>query len=169
MIRAPDTSGSHGHPHRLVPWHRRLLVASGALLLATGGLWIGVHYTLGAGAGQLPHLLEAWCLRLHGLAAFVALFVLGLLAASHVPQGWRRSGRRGWAQQRHSGLWLCSGASALVLTGYVLYYFAPEDLRPVMGWVHAGIGAATGWVLLRHRRGLRSPDGARTPRPDAAN
>ena len=67
--------------HRLAPWQRRLLVGSGVLLLATGLAWLAVHYTVGAGAGEMPAPAEAWLMRLHGLAAFAALFLLGALAA----------------------------------------------------------------------------------------
>lgn len=139
--------------HRLPAWHRRLLQGSGLLLLATGGLWLALHYSVGAGAGELPHPLEAWCLRLHGAAAFAGLFVLGLLAATHIPQGWRLSERRRWSNQRRSGLWLCVGAATLVLTGYLLYYFAPETIRPALGWAHAAVGAAVASGIVWHRRG----------------
>lgn len=46
------------------------------------------------GAGDLPNPLEAWVVRPHGLAAFARLFLLGALAASHVPPGWRITSRR---------------------------------------------------------------------------
>ena len=93
------------HAHRLVRWQRLALYITGAWLLATGSAWLLLHYSLGA--GELPHPLEAWSLRLHGLAAFAGLFVLGLLAAAHIPQGWRLSHRRRWAGQRRSGVLLC--------------------------------------------------------------
>ena len=153
----PRTHPSHPAPrHRLPRWQRRMLYASGMLLLLTGLAWLALHYSVGAGAGELPHPLEAWCLRLHGLAAMAGLFMLGALAAAHIPQGWRLSRRWQLANQQRTGLLLCSLAALLVLSGYLLYYFAPENLRPVLGLVHAGIGVAMGCGLLAHRRG-RSP------------
>lgn len=134
-------------------WQRRALHASGAALLLTGILWLLVHYGLGAGAGELPHPLEGWSLRLHGLAAFVSLFVLGALAASHMPQGWRMSRRRHWAGQRRTGLGLCLLAGALVLSAYLLYYFAPESVRPALGGVHSALGIAMALLLAFHRKG----------------
>ena len=128
------------------------LVGSGAALLLSGALWLAVHHMVGAGAGELPHPLEAWAMRLHGLSAFAGLFVLGALAAAHVPQGWRWSHRPRWAGQRTSGLLLCGLAAALVATGYALYYFAPEAIRPGLGWAHAALGVAMALVVLRHRR-----------------
>jgi hypothetical protein len=155
MLRNPLHRGRHGHHvvHRLVRWQRVALYASGALLLGIGALWLAVHYSVGAGAGELPHPLEAWSLRLHGLAAFAGLFVLGALAAAHIPQGWRLSQRRRWAGQRGSGVLLCAMGGILVLSGYLLYYFASESVRPALGWAHAAIGLTMAVLIASHRRG----------------
>lgn len=139
-VRAPT--------HRLVRWQRLALFGSGTTLLLTGAVWLVLHYSVGAGGGELPHPLEAWSLRLHGLAAFVSLFVLGVLAGVHIPRGWQL----GWAGQRRSGAWLCALAAVLVATGYQLYYFAPETIRPALGGMHAAVGAAMAALVLRHRR-----------------
>jgi len=77
--------------HRLVAWQRRLLYGAGVLLLASGAVWLVLHYARPADA--LPSAFEAWSMRIHGLAAFAVLFVFGALAAYHVPQGWRLSHR----------------------------------------------------------------------------
>lgn len=141
------------HVHRLVPWQRSALYCASALLVLTGLAWLGVHYSAGAGAGELPHPLEAWLMRLHGAVAYVGLFVLGVLGAAHVPHGWRLTGRHRWAGQRGSGVTLCTLAALLVLSGYLLNYFAPEAVRPALGWVHTGIGIAMGVLIAMHRRG----------------
>jgi len=164
------------HVHRLVRWQRLALYAVGTLLLLTGTAWLAVHYSIGA--GELPHPLEAWALRLHGLLAFGGTFVLGALAAGHIPQGWRisaprpvapaashgrsskvakphllESHRRRWAGQRSSGLLLCGVGAVLVLSGYALYYFAPESVRPALGWAHAFVGVTMALLIASHRRG----------------
>ena len=143
------------HAHRLIPWQRHTLYASSALLLVTGVIWLAVHYSLGSGSGPdaLPHPLEAWAMRLHGLAAYGGLFALGVIAAAHVPQGWRLSARQRWSHQRSSGVMLCSLSAAMALTGYLLYYFASESIRPALGWAHTSIGFVSALLLLRHRRG----------------
>jgi hypothetical protein len=141
---------------RVAGWQRATLYASGGMLLLTGLAWLGVHYTVGAGAGELPHPIETWGLRLHGLGAFAGLFVLGALTAAHVPQGWRLSHRRRWAAQRHTGLILCGLGAGLALTGYALYYFAPEAVRPLLGGLHAAIGIVMAICLIRHRSGGRT-------------
>ena len=143
----------HQHAHRLVRWQRLALYATGSLLIATGAAWLAVHYSIGAGAGELPHPLEAWSLRLHGLAAFAALFMLGVLAAAHVPQGWRLSRRRRSAGQRRSGVLLCVIGALLAASGYALYYFAGEAIRPALGWAHAFVGVAMAALIAGHRRG----------------
>ena len=153
LAHAPGHPPARHSVHRLARWQRLALYVTGALLVLTGGVWLAVHYSIGAGAGELPQPLEAWILRLHGLAAMAGLFVLGLLAAAHIPQGWRLSHRRRWAGQRRSGVLLCVGGGLLAASGYLLFYFAPETVRPALGWAHAIVGLAMGWLIASHRRG----------------
>lgn len=142
------------HVHRLLRWQRLALYACGALLLATGGLWLVLHYSVDPAETESSHPLEVWSLRLHGMAAFGGLFVLGVLAAAHIPHGWRLSHRRKWASQRLTGVTLCVLAGVLVLTGYLLYYFAPEAVRPALGWAHAVVGLMMALLIASHRRGV---------------
>jgi hypothetical protein len=136
--------------HRLVAWQRIVVFGAGGVLVASGAAWLALHY--GRGADALPSPLEAWAMRLHGLAAFAALFALGALAAAHIPQGWRFTHRLRWARQRGSGIALCVLAATLVATGYLLYYFAPDAVRPALGWLHSGLGVATAVLLASHGR-----------------
>ena len=144
-------------PHRLPQWQWVTLILSGLALLASGLVWLGVHYSIGAGAGELPHPLEAWAMRVHGLAAFAGLFLVGALAGAHIPHGWRMSGRHRWAQQRGTGLALCSGAALLAASGYLLYYFAPDSVRPTLGWAHSAVGVAMAAVVFAHGRRKARP------------
>jgi hypothetical protein len=143
----------HQPVQHLAPWHRLGVYATGAVLLLTGLLWLALHYSVGARAGGLPHPMEAWSMRLHGLAAQAGMFVLGMVAAVHLPQGWSLSRRRRWAAQRRTGLALCALAAALAATGYLLDYFAPQWLRPTLGWAHAAAGAAMALTVAWHRLG----------------
>jgi hypothetical protein len=131
-------------------WQRWLLLGAAALLLASGGAWLAVHYLLGAGAGELPHPAEPWLMRLHGLGTFAALFAGGVIVGAHVPAGWRVSARLG--TQRRSGIALCSLLALTVLSAYLLYYFAPEEWRGLMGWTHAGLGTAATGIACWHAR-----------------
>jgi hypothetical protein len=136
--------------NRVVVWQRRVLYASGVALLLSGAAWLAIHY--GRAADTLPSPIEAWLMRLHGLASFAALFVFGVFAAGHIPQGWRFTGAREDAGQRWTGLVLCALAGALALSAYLLYYFAPDSVRPTLGWLHSGLGAAMAALVLVHRR-----------------
>ena len=151
MNRQPGQGRGHG-PAR---WQRRGLQAVAVALMGSGGGWLLVHYALGAGAGELPHPAEPWLIKLHGLAAFFALFLLGALAAAHIPQGWRQSSRPRHAAQRGTGVALCVLGALLALSGYLLYYFAPEALRPALGWGHAALGLAMAVLALAHGRRRR--------------
>ena len=62
-----------------------------------GCVVVGDVATLRRAADTLPSPLEPWVMKVHGLAAFAALFMFGVLAASHVPLGWRLSLRWRWA------------------------------------------------------------------------
>ena len=139
-----------GTVHRLVRWQRRVLYGAGAVLLASGIGWLFLHY--GRGADALPSPIEAVDAHRPGLASFLVLFGFGALAASHVPQGWRLSQRLRWARQRGSGVILCTLAATLAATGYLLYYFAPEGVRPALGWLHSALGVAMALVVVWHRR-----------------
>lgn len=130
-------------------WQRRGIHVSVLALLVSGLAWLGVHYTVGAGAGELPHPAEAWLMKLHGAAMMGNLFFAGTLMTGHVPRGWRMG------RQRRMGLLLWSALALLVASGHALYYFTPENVRPVLGLAHAGAGMALALLLLWHRRGSR--------------
>ena len=146
-------------------WQRRLLLSVATLLLASGAGWLALHYLAGAGAGELPHPAEPWLMRLHGAGAFVALFAAGLMGGHHVPSAWRIAHRPRQAAQRRSGLLLCGLFALVAASGYALYYFAPEALRPALGWAHAAAAlvmtTAGAWHGLHRSRG-RAGTGAGT-------
>jgi O-antigen/teichoic acid export membrane protein len=147
------------HPHNpLRRWHRRTLLAVTAALLASGLAWLPAHYLWGAGAGELPSPLEPWLMRLHGLAAMAGLFALGVVAAEHVPRGWRMG------HQRASGAALVALALTLAATGYGLWYLASEAWHPAVGWLHTAAGiAATALGLVHASRARRPPRRAIPP------
>jgi hypothetical protein len=144
----------HRRTHAMAAWHRTSVHACGLALLLTGIVWLVVHYGFGAGSGELPHPWEAWTMRLHGLAAWLAVFMLGVVAAAHVPWGWRSSWRRHLDAQRRLGITLCALGAGAALTGYALMYLVNEAQRPSLGWLHSAIGAAMGVVLWIHRRAV---------------
>ncbi len=125
-----------------------MFISLGALT-ASGLLWLWAHYAWGAGAGELPHPLELWMIRLHGLFAMSGLFFFGVVGAEHAARGLRM------ARQQLTGVLLLTSLAALALSGYALYYFAPETSRPWIGNGHAAVGATTAALLTWHGRWAR--------------
>ena len=114
--------------------HKRLLYAVFALLWTSGALWLVFHYFLQSPSdfGSRPHPLENWWLRLHGLAAMLALVAFGSVATNHMRLAWGR--RRNLA----SGLAMLGYLISLAATGYALYYFSSDDNAvwlPLLHWV----------------------------------
>lgn len=144
-----------GTIHHLSPWQRRGLYAAVTLLILTGLPWLALHYTVGAGAGELPHPLETWLMRVHGLAAFAGLFMFGVIAGVHIPRGWRMSARLRWANQRALGLIVTTLCGALALSAYAMFYLLPEDWHAPVGWGHAVLGLLLVVALPLHVRGLK--------------
>lgn len=149
--------------NHLKSWQYRALYVTAAALTLSGLFWLALHYLWGAGAGNLPHPLEPWWMRLHGAAAFAGLFMAGVLSAAHVPQGWRVTTRnprlrQHRAGQRRTGIALCVLGAVVALSGYLLYYFAPENLHELMGWAHSVLGLML--VLLLPLHGWRHDQSA---------
>ncbi|MFO1272817.1 MAG: hypothetical protein U1F50_14285 [Rubrivivax sp.] len=141
--------------NRLPPWQRRLGLASGLVLLASGAAWLWLHFVVAAEGLPLPG--EAWAMKLHGAAAMLAIFVFGALAGGHLRQGWQITHRHGHGlrRQRRLGVALTTLGAALAASGYALYYWVPEGARDAVGWAHAGAGFAMALLVLAHR-GRRS-------------
>lgn len=148
---------------RLSAGHLRWVYWACALLFASGAGWLVFHYFLQMHGpfGDAPHPLESWWLRLHGAAAMLALAVLGSLLPIHV--------RRGWHQNKNlvAGIALSSVALLLILSGYALYYFGGEELRPWISALHWLVGLGTPFLLLWHISAGRKTRNAKPAEPAA--
>jgi hypothetical protein len=129
-----------------LPWQRQVVSLSAWSLLLSGVAWLPVHHLWGAGAAGLPHPLEPWLMRVHALAVVAGLFASGVVAAVHVPRGWRLG------RQRASGVALCLLWVVLAASGYALSYLVPESWHAVVGWGHASLGALAFALGLLHAR-----------------
>src|SRR3569623_258221 len=109
-------SAGMGALNPLPRWQRHGRYASLLLLLVSGLGWLALHYTVGAGTGELPHWSEPWWMRLHGAAVMASLFFVGTLLPGHAMRGWRMG------RQRRLGLVLWTLLALLVASGYLLYY-----------------------------------------------
>jgi hypothetical protein len=135
-------------------WQRRAVHASVLALVLTGVAWLIAHFLLRNGGevdSGLPHPAEGWALRLHGIAAYGFLLVLGSMGAVHIVTAWRL-GRNRW-----SGSVLLATAVLLVATALQLYY-GPETAHVPTSAIHWAIGLLMlpllwAHVLIARRRG----------------
>jgi len=144
---------------KVAPFERNLLATAhrrsvhGALIAvaATGVLWLIAHYALGHqdAMGDVRHPLEAWALKLHGAAAFLALIAFGSVLAQHAPTGLRLR------QNLASGIAILAAAIALTATGYWLYYFVDDRTRALVSAAHWMVGVAAIGLVLLHLRPVR--------------
>jgi len=83
-------------------------------------------------------------LRFHGAAAFLMIFLYGVLLSTHVPKSWptRRS--------RFFGIMLLSQQGLMILTGYLLYYLGDPTHKEITMYVHTTLGFTYPLVLLIH-------------------
>ena len=132
--------------NRLGNTHRRALYAMFVLLLVSGLLWLGFHYfvSLKTDFGDTHHLLEAWWLKLHGLAAMLALIGFGSLMPGHIRNAWQHRKNRG------SGGSMVALMAVLAFTGYFLYYVGGEEIRQFTSVAHWLIGLALMPLLILH-------------------
>jgi hypothetical protein len=139
-------AGKHAHGSKLSPRERFVTYAAFTLAWLSGATWLVFHYFLQR-KGEFalePHPLEHWWLRLHGLCAFVLLWLAGLLWVRHVRPGLR------WPPRRQSGLAIAFAFCALAATGYLLYYVDEGAPRDVIGVLHWAIGLALSLPVVVH-------------------
>ena len=156
-----------------------------AALWLSGMLWLALHYLAARPNefGVARHPLEAPVLLIHGIAALVALFVLGWFAARHAGA---MSGRR---HSRVSG-WLLSAFLLLLAgAGCAQFFLVNDSWRAGVSLVHEICGAVLLVPVLmhlfrfrnvdrhapraevperRHARGRRPGHADHTPRPHSA-
>lgn len=144
--------------------HKRYIYTVIVLLWASGVLWLLFHYFLRVTSefGAQAHPLENWWLRLHGLAAFAALVMVGSVLPVHARRAWQlKKNRASGLSMKIIFLWLAA-------TGYALYYFARETNEAWLPLLHWIVGLVLPLLLVLHiRRGralkiLAKPAGART-------
>jgi len=121
----------------LEPLQKRALYLATTLLWLSGAIWL---YLL-----ETDPARPLW-MRLHGAAAMVFLMVFGTLLMQHVPAGWRQG------EQRLSGVSLIATYSVLIVTGWMLYYLAGDQVRYWTGKTHAILGLVLPLLIYIHVR-----------------
>jgi hypothetical protein len=124
---------------------RAAIYGIGALLWLSGALWLVLHYMLPQSTpfGPLPNPWEAPLMRVHGLVAVGAVFLIGWVTAAHVSTRWTSD------RNRRSGLALGGTALLLVFCGYALYYTtgSPHDAA---AFAHEVVGVFAPLAGLAH-------------------
>jgi hypothetical protein len=142
----------HRRTAKLVSWQIWLLTLSGGGLWLSGAAWLLLHYY-----GQTPgeygpemNPLEPWMMKIHGMVLIPVLLGIGGMFVAHIPKGWTH------VPQRVAGVSLCGSLSALIASGYMLYYVGDEELRSWTSLAHWSIGLGLPAVFVWHYlNGLR--------------
>lgn len=125
----------------LGPSARRLVLGAIWLVVLSGVLWIALGFYLDADDYSDP--LRTWrhrVLVLHGVAAYLLLWVIGRLFSLHQQGNWQAQ------RNRASGLGLSVALLLLAGSGLTLYYPPHEDWRDALSLLHQVVGVAL--VLL---------------------
>lgn len=144
-MRSRQKPAGHGLRGRLTARRERWVYAVLSVLWASGAVWLVLRYFLRPASefGELPHPLEPWLMRLHGVGAFAALWLSGQLWIVHVLPSWR-------AHRRNSGILLGTLMVVLIVSGYLLYYAGDERLRAFVSVAHWATGVAIAVPFLVH-------------------
>lgn len=129
----------------LGPSARRQVLAACGLVALSGVLWIVIGWNLDAEDYSDP--LRAWrhrVLVLHGVAAYVLLWIVGRLYALHQQGNWRAQ------RNRASGLAMSAVLLLLAGSGLMLYYPPHEDWRDALSMLHQVLGVALVLLLPLH-------------------
>ena len=131
---------------RIPSTYRRVLFA----ILATSWLSGIVFFVLSRWVtvegdfGPEKHPWQFTVLKIHGAAAFSMMVTYGYLLASHVPSSWRTR------RHRLLGVSLVGAQGFLIMTAYLLYYIATDELRVAVALAHAGVGFCFPFLLAGH-------------------
>jgi hypothetical protein len=142
LTRVPPGAGAR---IRMSAGLRAALFTSFGLLWLSGAVWLGVHFALEQPTpfGPLPNPWEPVLLKVHGLLAAAAVFLLGWVTADHLSVR-RREGRK-----HRSGLVLAGTAALLALSGYALYY-TTGMVHEVAAGAHECLGVGSIAAALAH-------------------
>jgi hypothetical protein len=124
---------------------RLTVYALSALLWGSGVLWLVLHFGFSQQGpfGALPNPWEPTLMRVHGLLAVGAVFLLGWIGGGHILVRW--SG----ARNRHSGVVLAGSGALLIASGYALYY-CTGLLHDIASATHEWLGVAAVSMALAH-------------------
>lgn len=123
----------------LHPWHRILLLATLAIVGASGAGWFVLRDIL----EREPDTLDRYLLTCHGVFSGLSAVALGSVLSVHV--------RLALRAHRHlvSGLLLLACLVGLVASGLGLYY-GGEESRAIWKWLHVALGFGGAIICVIH-------------------
>ncbi|OUR71845.1 hypothetical protein A9Q78_08495 [Methylophaga sp. 41_12_T18] len=127
-------------------FYRRTLYALFTVSWVTGTAFFSLSrwFMVEGDFGPEKHPWQFPVLMAHGASAFLVMFFFGFIMASHVPITWKLK------QIRTIGIILVSCVAFQMLSAYLLYYLANEEIRDVVANLHALIGFLLPLVLTIH-------------------
>jgi len=129
----------------LGPQARRQVLAACWLVALSGAIWMSMGWNLDPEDYGSP--LRTWrhrMLVLHGVAAYVLLWIVGRLYALHQQGNWRAR------RNRASGLALSAALLLLACSGLTLYYPPHEDWRDAFSLFHQVLGLSLALLVPLH-------------------
>jgi len=121
---------------------RRAIYTTLAVLLVTGVAWLAIQF-MAEDPAELA-ALQAWSMKLHGAAAWLATYLVGTIWAAHIKLAWKLQ------HNRRAGAAFGLMVGLLFVTGYGLYYFNGETLRMLTEWLHWSTGALAAALFWLH-------------------
>jgi len=94
--------------------------------------------------GLVKHAWQFPALQVHGFGAFMMMICFGFLLGSHVSYSWKTK------KKRKSGIALIAMPAFLIITAYLLYYIAQDDVRELIEYAHLAVGFMLPGVLIWH-------------------
>ena len=127
-------------------FYRRTLYALFTVSWVTGTAFFSLSrwFMVEGDFGPEKHPWQFPVLMAHGASAFLVMFFFGFIMASHVPITWKLK------QIRTIGIILVSCVVFQMISAYLLYYLANEEIRDVVANLHALIGFLLPVVLTIH-------------------
>lgn len=148
---------------RLSPFARNTVLLCSLLVIASGIAWMVLGWLIDEHDYTDPlRTLRHRMLILHGITAFILVWMASRLSSLHQQGNWRAHRNRG------NGLLLTAVLALLAISGLCIYYPPHEDWLATISQLHQALGIALALLLPLHLlaaralRRIRSyPDSAR--------
>ena len=127
-------------------WFRNSLYISFALAWCSGISFfiLKTWFIIDGDFGPEKHAWQYPALQIHGAAAFVMMTTLGVIVGAHVQHSWRLN------RHRKRGLAIVAMVGSLIISAYLLYYIAQDEVREIVELVHLAIGFTLPIALVAH-------------------